>query len=213
MNEQIPDKNLFMMCTKLNTNAVIELPQNLQVRYCRKNELDIWKGMHFDTLELAIKYDDFMMEYFNSVYLPKGDLFFRQCVFVCDQNDMPIGTCFLWKSYHHVWTLHWFKVVKDYEGKGIGRALLSNVMQSISEDEYPIFLHTQPESYRAIKLYSDFGFSLLSDPVVGYRKNDLEESLPILQKYMSESDFEKLNIAQAPRFFLDAVKSTKVNEF
>ncbi|MBY7142530.1 GNAT family N-acetyltransferase [Virgibacillus sp. NKC19-3] len=213
MEEQIPDKNLFMMCRKLDNDATRELPNSFHVRYCRKNELDLWKAMHFDTPELATKYYDFMTAYFNDVYLPKGDLFFQRCMVVCDQADKPIGTCFLWKSYNSIWTLHWFKVLKDCEGEGIGRALLSIVMKSLPEDEYPVFLHTQPESYRAIKLYSDFGFCLLSDPLIGNRQNDLDECLPVLQRYMPRSDFEKLKISRAPQFFLDAVCSSNMNEF
>lgn len=213
MEEQIPDKNLFMMCRKLENDAVKKLPEGLYVRYCRKNELDIWKAMHFDTPELAARYHDFMTAYFNDVYLPKGNLFYRRCLVVCDKDDKPIGTCFLWNSYNTIWTLHWLKVLKEYEGRGIGRALLSIVMESLSESEYPVFLHTQPSSYRAIKLYSDFGFCFLSDPVIGNRQNDLEECLPILERYMPRSDFEKLKIAPAPQLFLNAVCSTNTNEF
>lgn len=213
MEEQIPDKNLFMMCRNLENDAAIELPKGFYVRYCRKSELDTWKAMHFDTPKLATEYYNFMTEYFNEVYLPKGDLFYQSCIFICNENDKPIGTCFLWKAYNMIWTLHWFKVLKDYEGKGIGRALLSIVMKSLSENEYPIFLHTHPSSYRAIKLYSDFGFCLLSDPVIGNRQNDLDECLPILQRYMPHSDFEKLKTVRAPQFFLDAVCRPEKEEF
>src|SRR5699024_2702522 len=213
MEEEIADKNLFMICTRLESDAVTKLPKNLYVRYCREDELDIWKAFHFDSPELAIKYKDFMTEYFNQVYITKEKLFFQRCMFVFDQEDQPIATCFLWKSYHSIWTLHWFKVLKDYEGKGIGRALLSIIMKSIPEEEYPIFLHTQPESYRAIKLYYDFGFCLLSDPIIGDRQNDLEECLPMLRKYLPQSDFEKLRFAQAPQFFLDAVSGSNINAF
>ncbi|MBS4203069.1 GNAT family N-acetyltransferase [Lederbergia citrea] len=213
MADQIPDKNLFMMCQTLNTDALRKLPKGFHVRYCRKNELDIWKAMHFNTPEIAMKYYDFMTDYFNSVYLPKKDLFYQSCLFICNKFDKPVGTCFVWKSYNTIHTLHWFKVLKEYEGIGIGRALLSIVMERLSQDEYPVFLHTQPSSYRAIKLYSDFGFHLLSDPVIGNRKNDLEDCLPILEKFMPESDFKKLRIVRAPKFFLDAVCSTNTSEF
>ncbi|GIN72924.1 hypothetical protein J14TS2_33990 [Bacillus sp. J14TS2] len=213
MAEEIPDKNLFMMCYALNTQAIKKLSKEFHVRHCQKNELDQWKAMHFDTPELAKKYHDFMTDYVNKVYLPKGDLFFEKCLFICNAEDQPVGTCFAWKSYQTISTLHWFKVLKEYEGMGLGRALLSIVMESLSEEDYPLFLHTQPSSYRAIKLYSDFGFSLLSDPIIGKRHNDLEECLPILAHYMPKSDFENLRIAQAPQFFLDAVDSTDINEF
>ncbi|OZU87658.1 GNAT family N-acetyltransferase [Virgibacillus indicus] len=202
-----------MICNSLISKAARQLPKGYHVRFCREDELDTWKAMQFDTVELAREYYGFMTDYYNQVYLKKGDLFFQRCVFVCDDNDKPIGTCFLWKAYGEIWTLHWFRVLNEYEGKGIGRALLSYVMQSLPLNEYPVFLHTHPSRYRAIKLYSDIGFKLLTDPVVGSRENDLEECMPILEKYMFNSDFEKLQFAIAPQYFLDVVSSSKVQEF
>jgi len=213
MEDHIPDKNLFMMCPQFDHDAERELPLGFHVRHCKPSELDTWKAMHFDKPEEAAEYHAFMTQYFNDVYLPKGDVFFRTCLFVCDPDDRPIGTGFLWKAYDKIWTLHWLKVLKGYEGQGIGRALLSVVMKSISEKEYPVFLHTHPSSYRAIKLYSDVGFRLLSDPVIGNRQNDLDECLPILQKYMPRQDFEKLKVDPAPQIFLDAVGRSDIDEF
>lgn len=46
MEEQIPDKNLFMMCGKLENNAINELPKGFYVRYCKKNELDTFANHH-----------------------------------------------------------------------------------------------------------------------------------------------------------------------
>jgi len=201
------------MCNSLNTKATRQIPKGYHVRFCREDELDTWKAMHFDTEELAKEYYGFMTDYYNQVYLKKDDLFFRSCVFICDDSNKPVGTCFLWKAYDEIWTLHWFKVLKGYEGKGIGRALLSHVMQSLPHNQYPVYLHTQSSSYRAIKLYSDIGFSLLTNPIIGSRENDLEECMPILEKYMLKSDFEKLQFEKAPRSFLDVVDSSKVEEF
>jgi len=213
MQEQIPDKNIFMMCSKLNHDAVSKMPKGFHVRYCRENELDTWKALHFDTPELAEEYYDYMTQFFYDVYLPKGDLFYKRCLFVCNADDHPVGTCFVWKSYNAIWTLQWFKVLKEFEGRGIGRALLSIVMTSLTEDELPLFLHTQPSSYRAIKLYSDFGFHLISDPVIGSRRNEIDECMPILKKYMPTSDYNKLRFVRAPQFFLNAVGTSDINEF
>lgn len=205
--EEIPDKNIFMICERLNKNALSELPKQYHTRYCREDELDIWKAMPFDDTKQAEEYREFMTEFYNSVYANKGDLFYQRCLFVCDVDDNPIATCFLWKAYDEFNTIHWLKVVKEYEGKGIGRALLSVIMKDLIEEDYPVYLHTQPGSYRAIKLYSDFGFKLLSDPIIGSRKNDLEECLPILKKFMTKEDFERLKITEAPKGFLEKVGS------
>lgn len=213
MDDSIPDKDLFMMCKALDANALSRLPKGYYVRNCRRNELDIWKGMPFDARETAAKYKGFMTRFFDDVYGNKESLFFQKCLFVCDKNDTPVGTCFAWKAYDEVTTIHWFKVRKKYEGLGIGRALLSLIMRSIESNEYPVFLHTQPSSFKAIKLYSDFGFAFLKDPVIGYRHNHIEECLQILKAHMPKRDFENLTFAKAPEKFLQAVRSSALNQF
>jgi len=213
MKKEISDKNLFMLCRKLNTSALAELPNGYHARTCRRNELDIWKRMHFDDEKTARQHSDYVTKFFNGVYACREDLFFKKCLFVCDKNDTPIGTCFAWKAYDKITTIHWFKVVREYERLGIGKALLSIVMKSIPGNEYPVFLHTQPSSFRAIKLYTDFGFALLTDPVIGHRQNDLEECLPVLKALMFKDAYQKLRFEKAPEDFLEAVKSASINEF
>jgi len=198
---------------KINLNAFSKLPNEYHVRTCRRNELNIWKEMPFDDKKIAKDNEGFMTKYFNDIYKDKESLFFEKCLFVCDKNDAPIGTCFAWNAYNNITTIHWFKIVKNFEGFGIGRALLSYVLNDITEKEYPIFLHTQPSSFRAIKLYSDFGFELLTDSVIGYRQNDIEECMSILKSYMLQNDYEKLRFTKAPKDFLEAVKLSNMNQF
>ena len=61
----------------------------------------------------------------SAVYAPHGELFFERCRFAC-VDGAPVGTCFVWKAYGRVNTVHWFKVLRAYEGRGIGRALLTD---------------------------------------------------------------------------------------
>lgn len=213
MSDQISDKNLFMMCRKLNHQALSDLPTGYHIRNCTEQEIDLWKGIHFDDRDTARQYYDFMTGFFNNVYASKASQFFRQCLFVCDSYDNPVGTCFVWKAYNKINTIHWYKVLKDYEGQGIGRALLSEVIKDLPVDAYPVYLHTQPSSFRAIKLYSDFGFCLLADPVIGNRKNDLYECLPWLEDQMYPEQYKNLKICRAPHEFLKIVASASSEEF
>jgi ribosomal protein S18 acetylase RimI-like enzyme len=210
---EIPDRNIFMMCESLNHNALTKLPVGYSVRSCRDDELSIWKKMPFDRPDIADEYDGFMTDYFTMTYGGKEELFFAQTLFVCDLQDRPIATCLIWKAYDQFNTIHWFKVLKEYEGQGIGRALLSIVMQKLAQDDYPVYLHTQPSSFRAIKLYADFGFSLLSDDKIGIRTNDLDECLPILAEFMPPEFFQQLRITAAPPEFIDAVSEYNTNQF
>jgi ribosomal protein S18 acetylase RimI-like enzyme len=218
---EIPDKNIFMMCEELNRNALTGLPANYAIRSCRPDELDIWKMMPFDDADLAKKYEGFISDYFTMTYGGKAELFFAKTLFVCNspgerlrqRQDRPIATCLIWKAYDEFNTIQWFKVLKDYEGQGIGRALLSIVMQELEMCDYPVYLHTQPSSFRAIKLYSDFGFSLLSGDRFGIRNNDLDECLPILSQFMPQAYFQKLRIITAPKEFEDTMKKYDTNQF
>jgi ribosomal protein S18 acetylase RimI-like enzyme len=219
--EDIPDKNIFMMCEALNSNALSELPASYSVRSCRLDELGVWKTMPFDDMDLAKEYEDFMSDYFATTYGGKEELFFAKTLFVCDsprerlrqRQNSPLATCLIWKAYNEFNTIQWFKVLKKHEGQGIGRALLSIAMQQLEMCDYPIYLHTQPSSFRAIKLYSDFGFSLLSGDKFGIRDNDLDECLPILEEFMPKEYFDKLRIVNAPKEFEDAVNKYDTNQF
>lgn len=211
--EEIPDKNIFMICEALNPDALSELPVGYSVRNCRRDELGIWKAMPFDEAGLTEEYDRFMTDFFNTTYGGKEELFFAKTLFVCDKDDKPVATCLLWKAYDEFNTIHWFKVLKEYEGRGLGRALLSIIMRDLKPADYPVYLHTQPGSFRAIRLYSDFGFALLSGEKFGARKNDLDECLPILKEFMPEKYFQNLKITGAPREFAEALDKYETIQF
>jgi ribosomal protein S18 acetylase RimI-like enzyme len=211
--EEIPDINIFMMCEALNHTALTELPVGYSLRNCRPDELGLWRTMPFDNPDLAKEYDGFMTDYFTVTYGGKEELFFAKTLFVCDQQDRPIATCLSWKAYDKFNTIQWFKVLKEYEGQGIGRALFSIIMRKLEKHDYPVYLHTQPSSFRAIKLYSDFGFSLLSDDKFGVRKNDLDKCMPILEEFMPKEFFQELRITTAPQEFIDAMDKCNTNQF
>lgn len=214
LEKDIPDLNIFMMCEKLNSSALKKLPNGFHIRTCKPNELDIWKGFPFDNEIDKKEYYSYMSEYFENVYRLNESEFFSRCLFVCeDETDIPVATCFIWKSYNKINTIHWFKTLKEYEGKGIGRALLSYIMEPLKDDDYPVYLHTQPGSYKAVGLYSSFGFKIVTNPTIGYRENHYKKCLPILKEFMTKESFKKLEFVEAPSVFDECAKSSKINQF
>jgi hypothetical protein len=115
--EEIPDKNIFMVCSALNRNALTELPANYSIRSCRPDELGIWKTMPFDDADLAKEYEGFMSDYFTTTYGGKEELFFAKTLFVCDRQNNPVATCLIWKAYNEFNTIQWFKVLKERQFK------------------------------------------------------------------------------------------------
>jgi GNAT superfamily N-acetyltransferase len=196
--EEIPDYNIFMMCEQINQHALTELNADYYFRNCRTDELELWKAFPFDSDTVPVEYEDMMNQIIYDSYRGNMDTFFENTLFVCNKAGNPVATCSHWKAYGKINTIHWLKTCKTYEGKGIGRAVLSAIMKRFERKDYPIYLHTQPGSFRAIKLYSDFGFQLLNGGKLGTRINELEKCLPILKEFMPKKDFECLKIIDTP---------------
>lgn len=205
-------ENIFMMCQQLNQQAFTTLPLGFTVRTLRRDELAFWKAMPFDD-DYTADHAAYMDEFFRSTYAAQEATFFARVLVVCDPNDQIVGTCFLWQAYGLFNTVHWFKVVKGYEGRGIGRALLSLLFQDVTDADLPIYLHTQPESFRAIKLYADFGFDLLTDQRIGSRDNHIEQCLPYLKEMMPKQDYDQLRFTVAPAAFIAGMALQHDNQF
>lgn len=55
--------------------------------------------------------------------------------------------------------LHWVAVKREYQGKGIAKALISHTLHRLKELGYPsIKIPTQTNTWVATRLYLDFGF-------------------------------------------------------
>lgn len=212
LETEIPNLNIFMKCDKVDTSAYSELPAGYGIRLCKRDELELWKSFPFGE-SYGREEKQFMDSYYRNTYENREESFFDKCLFVVDSEDVPVATCFSWKAYGMITTIHWFKTLKQYEGKGIGRALLTEVMKKISSDEYPVYLHTQPSSFRAIKLYSDFGFKIVTNRKVGLRVNGYEESLPILQEFMKEDDYRKLEFCRIGEEMISRLGCEERDEF
>ena len=197
--------NLFMQCDTPNEAAFRPLPQGFMTRLCNRDEIIVWKEMWAQG-----KYMDFVNYYYDKVYAPHENEFLSRCTFAVDKNDMPVASSGIWRSYGKINTILGFFVLPEYEGCGIGRGLFSDVMRNA---EYPVYVHTHPIAHRAVKLYSDFSFKLITNPAIGYRKNDLSESLPYLQKVLPESGYTRLQFTIANNELLMAALSNEMAEF
>jgi ribosomal protein S18 acetylase RimI-like enzyme len=209
---EIPDLNVFMMCEQLERGALSTLPSGYTIRSMRPDELDVWKAFPFDSAEEAAEHRPFMDRFFADVYETQAESFFVATKFVCDAQDTPVATCAIWRSYGELTAVHWFKVRKSLEGHGLGRALLSELMRPLAPDDYPVYLHTQPGSFRAIKLYSDFGFRILVNERTGSRTNDHVEALRHLCDVMPPAAFAGLRTAVAPPHFEDVLARHPIDE-
>ena len=193
-NEQ--DRHLFMRCNAIDISPFGELPEGYHLRTCRPEELDIWYGFPFDTPEDAEKYRSFMQTYFQEVYAGQEERFFAACLFVCDAQDVPVATGFLWKRDGHT-TVEWIKTKLHAEGQGIGRALLTAILRQASAQDMPIYLHTHAGCNRAVHLYTQFGFEVLTQPmIIADRPNEWQQALEYLRQVMPEEMYRQLRFTK-----------------
>jgi GNAT superfamily N-acetyltransferase len=129
------------------------------------------------------------LAYFQERYLPHTDELRRRLMFVQTENGEDIGTITSWWNYtgsRRDPSVHWLAVRSEYQGMGIGTALVSACLQRLREIEgdKDVYLHTQTWSHRAIGIYLKLGFKLVRQETFGDYRNEYEWAMPVLRSVM-----------------------------
>lgn len=198
IDNSIAYKSIIMRCDQIEKSAFLELSSEVEIEFYQKGMEDVWVHVQKRAAEFVKESDEQVKAYFMERYGRKQSELQNRCIFLKDiHKGEYIGTCMAWfeaKGDKIVPVLHWLAVADDYSGRGYARMLITQVM--ILFEKYApgqrIYLHTQPCSYRAIKLYNDFGFCMSRYDVYGTAVNEYTEAMEVLGKCMSEEAHEKL---------------------
>ena len=198
VDNSIAYKSIIMRCDCVETGAFSEIASEVEIVFYKAGMEEIWAQVQKAAGEFAdVSYEQ-VISYFMGRYGDKPEELERRCIFLKEKKTGAfIGTCMAWfvlKGKKIVPVLHWLAVADDFSGKGYARMLITQVIKLFEEyaPDEPIYLHTQPWSYRAIKLYNDFGFNIAKSDTYGTAVNEYEESMLILQKCMEKEAFAKL---------------------
>ena len=75
-------------------------------------------------------------------------------------NNEPCGAC-RWRKTENGYKLERFAVLKEYRGKGIGKALVATVLEDLPKDDgAEVYLNAQLD---AMSLYARFGFQAVGE--------------------------------------------------
>jgi predicted GNAT family N-acyltransferase len=77
-------------------------------------------------------------------------------------EELPIGTA-RWRHTEKGIKLERFAVLDEYRDKGIGSALLKDVLADVLEQEKPVYLHAQVQ---VVPFYEKFGFKAVGDEFI-----------------------------------------------
>lgn len=138
------------------------LPDGYHYEFYRDGYMDNWVNIHLESGEFTSFSRGY--EIFHTFYDSFIDELNKRCVFIVDDKSgekVGTATVSLLKEaeYDCFAAVDWVAIKKSYQGKGLARPLISEVL-AIAKNllHKQIILHTQTTTWLAAKLYLDFGF-------------------------------------------------------
>ncbi len=190
LDRTIPFYNTILKCSDYRHNEVV-LPDGYSIVSYRHGLEKEWARMEFAIGDFGSLEEAEL--YFAETYLQNPYMFSR-ILFAVDKDNNVAGSCIAWqdlKGESKASSLHWLVVDEKYQGIGLGRALSTAVMNIYAEHEaLPVYIHTQPWSWKAILLYLSLGFKLQKTDTFSHYENEYDKAMTELRKVVSEEQYE-----------------------
>ena len=159
-NRRMDSVGLVMVLEDLSAIPRFPLPPGYSFRGFREGGGELWAQIEtsagvFVSAQEAI-------EHFQMEFGEHQQQLYDRCLFVESENGEPVGTATAWYGTlppgGAAGRLHWIGICKGYQGRGIGKPLVSRAMELLAARHQRAYLTTQRSSIVAIKIYLDFGF-------------------------------------------------------
>lgn len=195
LDRSIPYYNIIMKKNAPTTFDTPALPAQFELHAYRPGVEQQWAELEYEIGDFPSVQE--ASAYFAKTYLSRSTFLARRGIFVSDKKSGGlVGACIAWFDEQNgalVSSLHWLITKEAYHGRGIGSALIAAAL-SIYEKEnaFPVYLHTQPWSYQAIRLYHKFGFQLMKQESFAGYENQYALAVPVLARYIAPECMQKL---------------------
>ena len=193
LDRSIPFYNIILKCED-PPEADIILPEGFSLRPFRRGDEKAWAALEYETGDFPSPKE--AETYFKDVYCQNIRETERRCIFAVNTRGEAIGTCTAWKDPRggsSVASLHWLVVSPAYQGIGLGKALCQRALQVFRQNrELPVYIHTQPWSYKAILLYVRQGFLLQKTDTFAHYQNQYTPAMETLKNYLTPQQYEEL---------------------
>ncbi len=192
LDRMIPFYNTIMKCSDYRHRNV-ELPDGFSIVSYQHGYEKEWAKMEYAIGDFGSVPE--AEKYFVETYLRNPERF-PDILFVLNEDNEIAGSCIAWQDMqgmNRVSSLHWLVVDERYQGIGLGRALCTAVMNIYAENgALPVYIHTQPWSWKAILLYVSMGFRLQKTDSFSHYENEYEKAMTELRKIVKENQYELL---------------------
>ena len=185
LDKTLPYYNIIMKRCKGAGIPDVNLPEGYAFKQYAVGDDISWAVImvsvgEFDQVEDALKY-------FKEEYLPYYNELIRRSFFIQSAKGELIGTLTNWWNYtqnRRDPSIHWVGVKPEYQGLGLGKALVYEGMRRMIELEgdRDFYLHTQTWSYKAITIYLKAGYEFVKDEAFGNYTNDYENAMKTISE-------------------------------
>lgn len=193
LDRTIPFCDTIMRCDDYRRQAVI-LPKGFSTVPYEKGYERAWAELEFSAGDFASLEE--AETYFVETYTRDRERLARNVRFLLNEERAVIGSCIAWQDKRRdswVASLHWLIVAERYHGMGLGKALCREIMNLFAEQgRLPVYIHTQPWSWKAIFLYLSLGFKLQRTDTFSHYTNEYQKAMTTLKGIVTEDQFARL---------------------
>lgn len=195
LDRSIPYYNIIMKKNTPTTFDTPALPQKFELHAYRPGVAQQWAELEYEIGDFPSVQE--ASAYLAKTYLSRSDLLARRGIFVSDKKSgCLVGACIAWFDDQNgtpVSSLHWLITKEAYQGRGIGSTLIAAALNIYEkEGAFPVYLHTQPWSYQAVRLYHKFGFRLMKQESFAGYENQYALAVPVLARYIEPECMREL---------------------
>jgi len=144
----------------MNGLPVFELPVGYRFVTYKTGDEIAWAEIEYSAGEFPSLQE--ALDRFNLEFLPHTDDMEDRCFFVETADGRKIGTGTAWYNPDFMGEIfgqvHWISLHPDFHGRGIGKAIVSRVMQRLTLSHDKAYLRSSTKSFAAINIYLAFGF-------------------------------------------------------
>ena len=182
VDKTIPHRHMIMRMDAPQRRQT-QLPEGYYFDTYREGDDLAWAKMEryagdFRSAEIALGY-------FRSEYLTRREELEKRFVLIRNAEGEGVCSCIAWNTFRNdrrCPALQWLVTAEGYEGLGLARAVAAETVNRFCQlGEKPVYLHTQPWSYKAVWLYYQMGFRICRRDTFQTFTNQCDEALPIMQ--------------------------------
>ncbi len=161
------DIRVAMIRPSLHSVPSYPLPKGYRCRFFKPGETLTWAQIECAAGEFASVAA--AASHFEREFGPFAEELTHRCLFLEEPGGRAVGTATAWynptflgEAYGR---LHWVAIHPDFQGRHLGKPLVSAALAVLAERHPRAYLTSQTSSVRAIGIYLDLGFEpLLKTP-------------------------------------------------